>query len=199
MGSVVSGTIGLLFLILRIGLQRAANKKLEDALGDNHEYEVKVVRPLARAVAQRLKITGFMSYTTNREMLAFKDVDKTLLAALSDRGINLEDTQMSELKRNQLINEIATQTKEYFLPSGRDCCTKSCQSFGSFFKAEVTPQQIRDAALTIAEAVVQAQKQHKSSAMQIVQLGLLSSSQSGMSPPTSPTLPVEDITVASLS
>ena len=132
-------------------------------------------------------------------MLAFKDAVRTLLAYLSERGVSLEDTQMSEIKRNHLINEIATQMKEHFLPSGRGCCTKSCQSFSSFFKAEVTPQQIRDAALTIAEAVVQAQKQHKSSAVQIVQMGLLSSSQSGMSPPASPTLPTEETTVASMS
>ena len=149
--SVVSGTIGLFFLVLKIGLQRAASKKLEEALGESGEYEQKVVRPVARAIAHRLKITGFMGYTTNREMLAFKDAVRTLLAYLSERGVSLEDTQMSEIKRNHLINEIATQVKEHFLPSGRGCCTKSCQSFASFFKAEVTPQQIRDAALAIAE------------------------------------------------
>ena len=155
--SVVSGTIGLFFLLLKICLQRAASKKLEDALGEGHEYEQKVVRPVAKAIAQRLKITGFMGGTTNHEMLAFKDAVRTLLEVLANHGVDLEFSQMSEIKRDNVINEIATQTKEYFLPSGRDCCTKSCQSFVSFFKAEVTPQQIRDAATAIAEAVIQAQ------------------------------------------
>ena len=54
--SVVSGTIGLFFLLLKIGLQRAASKKLEEALGESGEYEQKVVRPVARAIAHRLKI-----------------------------------------------------------------------------------------------------------------------------------------------
>ncbi len=194
--SVVSGTIGLFFLLLKIGLQRAASKKLEEALGENGEYEQKVVRPVARAIAHRLKITGFMGYTTNREMLAFKDAVRTLLAYLSERGVTLEDPHMSEIKRNQLINEIATQTKEHFLPSSRNCCTQSYQSFASFFKAEVTPYQISSAAAAIADKVMQNLKQHKSST---VQMGFLSNSQSGMSSPASPTPPVEDITVASLS
>ena len=56
--SVVSGTIGLFFLLLKICLQRAANKKLDQALGETGDYEQKVVRPLGRAIAQRLKITG---------------------------------------------------------------------------------------------------------------------------------------------
>ena len=89
--SVVSGTIGLFFLFLKIGLQRAASKKLEEALGENGEYEQKVVRPVARAIAHRLKITGFMGYTTNREMLAFKDAVRTLLTYLAEHGVNLED------------------------------------------------------------------------------------------------------------
>ena len=183
--SVVSGSIGLFFLLLKIGLQRAASKKLEAALGEGHEYEQKVVRPVAKAIAQRLKITGFMGGTTNREMLAFKDAVRTLLEVLTNHGVDLEFSKMSEIKRDNVINEVATQTKEYFLPSSRNCCTRGCLSFVSFFKAEVTPQQIRDAATAIAEAVIQAQKQHKSSAAQIIQMGVLSSSQSGVSQPVS--------------
>ncbi len=194
--SVVSGTIGLFFLLLKICLQRAANKKLDEALGDTGDYEQKVVRPLGRAIAQRLKITGFMGHTTNREMRAFKDAVGTLLGCLLERGINLEDSQLNESRRAYLINEIAVQTKEYFLPSNRHCCRKSCRSAVSFFTSEVTPHQITTAAAAIAEAVVQAQRQHKSSA---VQLGLMSSSQSGcMSPPASPTQ-LEDTTTAVLS
>ena len=197
--SVVSGTIGLFFFILKVCLNRAASKKLESALGEGHEYEQKVVRPVAKAIAQRLKITGFMGGTTNREMLAFKDAVRTLLEVLTNHGVDLEFSKMSEIKRDNVINEIATQTKEYFLPSSRNCCTRSGQSFVSFFKAEVTPQQIRDAATAIAEAVIQAQKQHKSSAAQMIQMGILSSSQSGVSQPVSPSPSVEDVTVSSLS
>ena len=77
--SVASGTIGLFFLLLKIGLQRAANKKLDQALGETGDYEQKVVRPLGRAIAQRLKITGFMGHTTKKEMVEFKDAVRTLL------------------------------------------------------------------------------------------------------------------------
>ena len=183
--SMASGTIGLFFLLLKICLQRAANRKLDQALGETGDYEQKVVRPLGRAIAQRLKITGFMGHTTNTEMLAFKDAVRALLGSLAERGINLEDPQLNESRRAYLINEIAVQTKEYFLPSSRNCCRKSCRSVVSFFSPEVTPRQISTAAAAIADEVVQSQKQHKSSA---VQLGLVSSSQgSRSSPPASPT------------
>ena len=105
--SVVSGSIGLFFLLLKICLQRAANKKLEEALGETGDYEQKVVRPLGRAIAQRLKITGFMDHTTKREMLEFKDVVRTLLGCLLAKGIHLEDTQLNESRRAYLIHEIA--------------------------------------------------------------------------------------------
>ncbi len=195
--SVASGTIGLFFLLLKICLQRAANRKLDQALGETGDYEQKVVRPLGRAIAQRLKITGFMGHTTNTEMLAFKDAVRALLGSLAEQGINLEDPQLNESRRAYLINEIAVQTKEYFLPSSRNCCRKSCRSVVSFFSPEVTPRQISTAAAAIADEVVQSQKPHKSSA---VQLGLVSSSQgSRSSPPASPTQLEETETTASLS
>ena len=196
--SVASGAIGLFFLLLKICLQRAANRKLDQALGETGDYEQKVVRPLGRAIAQRLKITGFMGHTTGKEMLLFKDAVRTLLGSLSDRGIDLEDPQLNESRRAYLINEIAVQTKEYFLPSSRHCCRKSYRPIVSFFTSEVTPRQISTAAAAIADAVVQAQRQHKSSA---VQLGLMSSSQSGrLSSPTSPTqLEVTAATASPLS
>ncbi len=153
--SVISGTIGLFFFGLKICLNRIANKKLEEALEETDGHEQKAIRPLGRAVAQRLKITGFMNHTTNREMLAFKDAIRTLLTTLADQGLNLEDPEMNETRRNYLINEIALQTKEYFLPSHQHCCRKSYQSLASFFKAEVTPQQIREAASAIAKTVIQ--------------------------------------------
>ena len=92
---------------------------------------------------------------------------------------------MNESRRDYLIHEIAAQTKEYFLPSNRNCCQKSCRSVVSFFTSEVTPHQISTAAAAIAEAIVQSQKQRQSSA--IIQMGMLSNSQSGrLSQPVSP-------------
>ena len=85
----------------------------------------------------------------------FKDAIRALLSALDDQGLHLEDSKMDELKRDRLIKIIALQTKEYFLPSHQHCCRKSYQSLVSFFKAEVTPQQIREAASAIAKAVIQ--------------------------------------------
>lgn len=85
-----------------------------------------------------------------------------LLTTLADQGLDLESPEMNETRRSYLINEIALQTKEYFLPSHQHYCRKGYQSLVSFFKAEATPLQIREAASVIAKAVIESVNRHKS-------------------------------------
>ena len=54
------------------------------------------------------------------------------------------------VNRGDLINEIATQTKLELVPKQGLC---SCAALTSFFKAQATPKQIRQAAPKIAAAV----------------------------------------------
>ena len=147
----MSGTIGVLFAVVQICLKRAANQKLRHALGDGQDaYDVKVVRPVAKEIARRLKVTGFMNYTTNTEMAHYKAAVRTLLTELDHRGVDLRFTDMSEIRRDGLINEIAVQTRLRLAPGGR------CTSFMKFFKAETTPEAIRQVAAEIADNVVKA-------------------------------------------
>ena len=150
--AVVSGTIGVLFAVLQICLKRAANQKLRRALGDDQDaYDVNVVRPVAKEIARRLKITGFMNYTTNTEMAHYKAAVRTLLSALDQRGVNLELADMKDVQRDTLINTIARETQRYFIPKPH-CCTNTL----AFFKAQLTPRQLEEAAPVIAEAVIKA-------------------------------------------
>ncbi len=150
--AVVSGTIGVLFAVVQICLKRAANQKLRHALGDDQDaYDVQVVRPVAKEIARRLKITGFMNYTTNTEMAHYKAAVRTLLSALDQRGVNLKLADMKDVQRDTLINTIARETQRYFIPKPR-CCTNTL----AFFKAQLTPRQLEEAAPAIAAAVVKA-------------------------------------------
>ena len=138
--------------MLQICLKRAANQKLRHALGDDQDaYDVQVVCPVAKEIARRLKITGFMNYTTNTHMIHFKAAVRTLLSALNQRGVNLELAEMKDVQRDTLINTIARETQRYFIPKPH-CCTNTL----AFFKAQLTPRQLEEAAPTIAEVVAKA-------------------------------------------
>ena len=149
--AVASGLVGLFFAGLQIYLKRAANKKLAQALGDSVEpFDLNVVRPVAKEIANQVKVTGCMNYTTHTEMAHFKAAVRTLLTELDSRGMDLRFTEMTEIKRDGIINEIATQVRLRLVPKG--CCS----ALTSFFKSHVTPEAIRRAAPEIADAVVRA-------------------------------------------
>ena len=106
------------------------------------QYDLTVVRPVAKEIARQIKITGFMNHTTNTQMAHFKSAVRTILFELTQRGVNLNFAEMDPPVRDGLINEIARQTRRVVL-SERGCC----QGLVSFFKAQATPKQIEDAAL----------------------------------------------------
>ncbi len=147
--AVASGLVGLFFLGLQIYLKRAANKKLAHALGDGSDpFDLNVVRPVAKEIARQVKVTGCMNHTTNSEMVHFKAAVRTLLTELDQRGVDLRFTEMTEIRRDGLINEIAVQTRLRLAPKGY------CTSLMKFFKAQTTPEAIRLAAADIAANVV---------------------------------------------
>ncbi len=200
--AVVSGTIGIFFAALQICLKRAANKKLLHALGDGtDEYDLTVVRPVAKEMARQIKITGFMNHTTNTKMVHFKSAVRSILFELTQRGVDLDFTAMNSAVRDGLINEIARQTRRVVL-SDKGCCN-GCSSF---FKAQATPKEIEEAAPVIAEAVVQKLRIRTTAESSAMELPKLSSSQNILLPdrsthsipPPSPTVldhPSEEQTV----
>ena len=111
-GAVVSGTIGIFFAVFQVCLKRAANKKLLQALGEGtDEYDLTVVRPVAKEIAQRIKITGFLNATTNREMMSFKGAVRSLLSALDATGVDLNFAEMKLPEKDEVINEIGNQVE----------------------------------------------------------------------------------------
>ena len=161
-GAVVSGTIGIFFAVLQSCLKRAANKKLLQALGEGtDEYDLTVVRPVAKEIAQRIKITGFLNATTNREMMSFKGAVRSLLAALDERGVDLNFAEMKPAKKDALINEIGNQV-ERWVKVNRGGCTACCPGLTAFFKPQLNPDSLKEAVGEIADKVVQARKSHQS-------------------------------------
>ena len=157
-GAVVSGTIGIFFAVFQVCLKRAANKKLLQALGEGtDEYDLTVVRPVAKEIAQRIKITGFLNATTNREMASFKGAVRSLLTALDERGVDLNFAEMKLTKKDALINEIGNQV-ERWVKVNRRGCTACCPGLTAFFRPQLNPDSLRAAAGEIADNIVQARK-----------------------------------------
>ena len=155
-GAVISGTIGIFFAVLQGCLKRASNKKLLQALGEDADpYDLNVVRPVAKEIAQRIKITGFMNATTNTEMMSFKSAVRSLLSALDQRGMGLNFAGMEPVKKDALINEIGRQV-ERWVKEHRRGCTAYCPGLTAFFKPQLNPDNLVDAAGEIADKIVQA-------------------------------------------
>ena len=161
-GAVISGTIGIFFAVLQGCLKRASNKKLLQALGeDTDPYDLNVVRPVAKEIAERIKITGFMNATTNKEMKSFKSAVRSLLSALDQRGVDLNFAEMKHVKKDALINEIGRQV-ERWVKEHRRGCTAYCPGLTAFFKPQLNPDNLADAAGEIADKIIQAQKSQQS-------------------------------------
>ena len=145
----VSGGVGVGFYLFKLCLKRAADKKLIESLQHGQDdFDRDVVKPIAQAISRRVKITSFSGISENT-LEEFKGAVRTLIAELSQRGINFEFDKIKADKRDELINEIATQTRLY-LSEKRSCGKALC----SFFGAEASPEDIRKAAPNIAQRIV---------------------------------------------
>ena len=142
----VSGVVGLGFFAARLGIQYLADKRMK---AGKDEYELEVINPIAKAIAKRVKVTGFMDSLSSTTAEDFKGAVRTLLTEIHLRGINIRIDKMSTVDRDALVNEIATQTKLHLRTEGG--CGRLARSF---FKAEVTPVDLRKNAVVIAEGVV---------------------------------------------
>ncbi len=170
-GAVVSGTIGIFFAVFQACLKRAANRKLLHALGEGNEtYDREVVSPIARDIARRLKITGFLNATTNKQMMSFKSAVRSLLTALDQRGVDLNLAEMKPVKRDALINEIGRQV-ERWVKENRRGCTACCPGLTAFFKPQLNPDSLADAAAEIADKIVAARKSQLSLSAKSVGIG----------------------------
>ncbi len=154
--AVISGGFGIGFALIQICLKRLSNRKLLQVLGeDKDDYDLKVVRPVAKEIAGRIKITGFLNATTNTRMRSFKSAVRSLLSELSAKGVNVHLNEMQASERDALINEIGNQTYRW-VKSKRRGCAACCPGFSSFFKPQIVPEALQDAAGEIANNVASA-------------------------------------------
>jgi len=182
-GVAVSGSIGLLFLAVKLGATYKADQYLKKVFeGDSEsekamaEFYQKIIRPLAKKIFEHIKTTKFLGYRSESDTKAYITAFEHLVARLSGAGINIEEETASAVKQTQFFNEIARQTRQLLVPDYKRC---SMTYLYSFFRAEVSPKQIEDKVDVIANAVAVAFRtsandsiDHKSSANGVVDIEL---------------------------
>ena len=75
------------------------------------------------------------------------------LSELSAKNVNLNFNGMKAVEKDALINEIGNQTYRWVKLQRRGC-TACCPGFAAFFKPQITPEALQDAAGEIANNVV---------------------------------------------
>jgi hypothetical protein len=144
----VSGAVGLFFLLVKIYLNHQAQKKLNKMMEENDgvgkalaDYQNNVIRPIARAIFDRIKITGFADYISDETMSEYFHAIETLAAELSRNAIIPADFATLPIQdKHRLIHEVAKQTKLVLIPDTASCCNLR------FFRVcpEVTPENIEE-------------------------------------------------------
>lgn len=171
-GGIVSGVIGLLFLLLKLYLTHRAAKNLRKVLeGSATEIEKEqmafhndVVRPIVNKILERLDTAGCLGYRSEQQAKAYVASIEAIIGKLANKKVDIDLKSMSQIKRSQLLNEIAKQTKK-FTVAKQPCC--SMTRFCNLFRPQVTPEQIEDQANKIAAAVHKSLKKEMELEMEI--------------------------------
>lgn len=156
----ISGVIGLVFLAVKIYLSQKAQKKLnqiteeKEGVGkDLAEYRNNVIRPVARTIFERVKLSACLGYVSDETMTDYLSAIETLVSALSRRGLLDGFDTLSVPEQHQIIHEVAKQTKQILVPT-IECCSSA--NFFRFFRPEITPADIEKNAGKIVDCVATA-------------------------------------------
>ncbi len=156
-GAVITGSIGFGFLLTRLLISYCVNKRLKEALdrgeateegGKRIAFYKNVIRPIADKIFTQLKTTGFLGYRSEEDTHAYLAAIIHLLTRLEELGVNLELKSMSQ--QLHLFNEITRHIQEELTVPVSKC---SLGYAASFFKAEITPQQMRDKVEDLAQKI----------------------------------------------
>jgi hypothetical protein len=153
-GAAISGAAGFVFLFLRMFIQRKTQQRFDKAAAETEgvdkqqaDFQKNVIRPIAKRILERIKITGCMGYVSDQTMKDAISAISGLVHELERQGVAVNLSELSSIQQHRLLDTIARQTRRILVPQ-RPCCSPL-----RFFCPEVTPAQIEDNIAAIAEAV----------------------------------------------
>jgi hypothetical protein len=115
----------------------------------NNEKASDALLPIATAIFNQIKLTGFLNYISDESREHYFEAIKNLVIDLGNRQL-IDFAGMSPEEKEKFISSVAEQTKLALVPK------TGCSTYLRFFRVtpEVSPEAIRDKVSEIAEAVV---------------------------------------------
>jgi hypothetical protein len=159
--AAISGGLSFGFLFIRLLISYCAKKRLKQILeegdtGEQHAERIKfykeVIRPIANKIFERIKTTGCLGYRGEEETRAYLDAIIHLVTRLGELDVDLEMKGASVDRQVHLFNEIARQTRDIIVDP-TSCCARF--RFCSWFKPEITPEQLENHVEAIAQVISQ--------------------------------------------
>ena len=156
-GAVVSGVIGLGFFGFQLWVKHKAHQRLERATAESDgvgkqqvNFHKNVIRPVAKSILARIQVAGFMGYVSDKTMHNAISAISSLVHELEKRKVVVDLQTLSSAQQRLLLDTIARQVQQQLVPD-RLCCSPS-----RLFCPEVTPSQIEENIIPIANAVKRA-------------------------------------------
>ena len=123
----------------------------KDGVGkEQAEYYKNVLRPMAKKILSRIKLTGFLNYISENTLKDALSAVTILVHELEKQGVEVDLSKLRPIERNRLLDTVARKTRQILVPEV-SCC--STARFARLFCPEVTPMHIEENAAVIAQAV----------------------------------------------
>ncbi len=156
-GSVVSGAFSLLCLGLKWWISQKFERRFSTAIlleskveRQQTDFHNEILGPVAKRILQRIKIGGFMNYTSDHTLHEALSAISELIFELERQGVSVNLNQLDPGQQHRLLDTIARQTRGILVPEV-NCC--GITRLTGFFRPEILPHQIEEKAAEIAAAV----------------------------------------------
>lgn len=158
-GACVAGAVSLGFLGVKMAMTHKHNQAMarqfaeeaSDAEKALLKFDHQKTRPIAEAIFKRVSVSGVKDLVCCEDKTEeYLDAVNTIIESLEREGVDVHLDEMGELRQARLLREIGVQTKTLTVGNYSRC---SWRYPLSFFRVEVTPQQLKDKADDIAKAV----------------------------------------------
>lgn len=156
-GSTIGGVALFGYFALKLGLKCKAEQHLEQLASENAGDEKQqaifrknIILPFAKEIFNQVKMTGCLGYISEQTMQAAFAAVMTLVTTLQNKGVEVDLAKLDSLAQVNLIDRVIQEIRRVCIPK-KSCC--SYARFTSFFKAEMTPDQLVVNAEAIAAAV----------------------------------------------
>lgn len=156
-GAVISGVVGFGFFACQLWIKHKAESYLERATEEKEgigkeqaEFYKNVLRPMAKRILGRLKLSGLFGYVSDDTLKDALSAITILVHELQKQGIEVDLTKLTPIERTRLLDAVARKTRQILVPETK-CCSPTW--FSRLFCPEVTSVQMEEQAQNIAKAV----------------------------------------------